>query len=162
MLIRRTLPLLLALAALALPAPAAARPADVVRDCNRDGDLDRRFSARDLAGALRSLPSDVSEYGECRAQIARQQRLYAPIRAGRRFARPRVQCFWSRPVRVSLLNHGRSLGTRRFRCRAGRQLAPNVRLTPVGSRLATRRGRRVRVVIAVGRGVDGYPVAFGR
>jgi hypothetical protein len=159
---RTTLPLLLALLALPFPATAAASSTDVVRDCTADGDLDRRHTARDLERALRRLPSDVREYSDCREAIARQQRIYAPVRVGRNFAVVRVQCFSTRPARVTFLYRGRSLGTRAFRCRARRGLRPSVRLSRAGKRLASRPGRRVRLVFAVGRRGDSYPVEFGR
>src|SRR5687768_14978763 len=108
---RTTLPLLLALLALSAPATAAARSTDVVRDCAADGDLDRRHSARDLALALGALPSDVGDYSECREAIAGQQRIYEPVRVGRTYAVVRVQCFSTRPARVTFLYRGRSLGT---------------------------------------------------
>jgi hypothetical protein len=159
---RTIVPLLVALLALALPAGAAATPTEVVRDCTPDGDLDRRHTASDLAGALRLLPSDVSQYTACRAAITRFQRIYAPLRVGRSFALVRVHCFSTRPARVTLLYHGRSLGTRAFRCRARRQLRPSVRLSATGRRLARRPARRVRVIFAVGRRSDSYAVEFGR
>jgi hypothetical protein len=159
---RTTLPLLLALLALSSPATATARSTDVVRDCTADGDLDRRHSARDLEQALRALPSDVREYSDCREAIAGQQRIYAPVRVGRTYAVVRVQCFSTRPARVTFLYRGRSLGTRAFRCQARRALRPSVRLSRSGRRLASRPGRRIRLVFAVGRRGDSYPLEFGR
>ena len=159
---RIALSLIVALSALALPSTAAATPRAVIVDCQRDGDVDRRWSARDLERALALLPADIRDYGDCRAAIARQQRIYAPALVGRRIARVRVQCFSTRPARVNLLYHGRSLGNRAFRCRAGRQLRPSVRLSRTGLRLAARRAWRIRLVVAVGRKVEGYPLQFGR
>jgi hypothetical protein len=161
MLTRTTLPALVVLLALCLPAPAVAGRQDVIRDCTADGDLDRRYTASELRSALLALPADVSEYGTCRDAIARLQRIYA-VRVGRRFAVVRVQCFSTRPARVTLLYHGRSLGTRAFRCRARRQLRPSVRLSRSGLRLVDRPARRVRLVFAVGRRGDSYPVQFAR
>jgi hypothetical protein len=159
---RTTLALSLALIALFAPATAGASAADVVRDCTRDGDLDRRHASHDLARALGALPSDVRDYSGCREAIARQQRIYAPVKVGRTYAVVRVQCFSTRPARVSLLYRGRSVGTRAFRCRARRALRPSVRLSRFGERLASRPARRVRLVFAVGRRGDSYPLEFGR
>ena len=51
------------LAVLALPAAAMANP---VRDCNTDGDLDRRYSNAELRRAIDNLPTDLDEYSNCR------------------------------------------------------------------------------------------------
>jgi hypothetical protein len=64
---RFTHPLILIamLAALALPAMAAADPDAVIRDCSVDGKLDGKYSKSDLRQALESLPSDLKEYSDC-------------------------------------------------------------------------------------------------
>lgn len=54
---------------LALPASAAAGWKDVIRDCARDGDLDRNYSERELRQAYNNLPTDIDEYTNCRDVI---------------------------------------------------------------------------------------------
>lgn len=71
---RRAVPLIAALAALALPALAdAASPATVIRDCTLDGRLDRTYTQKDLRQALAAIPSDVDEYTNCRDVIRAAQ-----------------------------------------------------------------------------------------
>ena len=41
----------------------------IIRDCSRDGDLDRRYSLRALRRALRVLPDDVRDYTDCEHAI---------------------------------------------------------------------------------------------
>ena len=65
-----TLALAVALCALALPAVASASPSQVIRDCQNDGDLDRKYSNEDLRKAQDNLPSDVAEYSDCGEVIA--------------------------------------------------------------------------------------------
>ncbi|MEA2399362.1 MAG: hypothetical protein QOK25_2918 [Thermoleophilaceae bacterium] len=66
----RYIPLLLvALAALALPAYAAASPQQVIKDCAADGRVDGHYSDSDLKAALGMIPSDVAEYTDCRSAI---------------------------------------------------------------------------------------------
>jgi hypothetical protein len=62
--------LLGALALLALPAPALASSEAVIRDCARDGKLDRKYSNPELREARDNLPSDLDEYSDCRDVIA--------------------------------------------------------------------------------------------
>lgn len=57
-------------AALLAPATAAADP---VQDCSTNGTLTQRYSAGELASALRSMPADVKEYTDCYDQIRRAQ-----------------------------------------------------------------------------------------
>jgi hypothetical protein len=67
-------PLILAAAMLVLWAsPAQASSGDVIRDCSEDGMLNKRYSQRELAGALDNLPSDLDEYTDCRTVIRRAQ-----------------------------------------------------------------------------------------
>jgi hypothetical protein len=61
---------LAALAALALPAVATASADQVIRDCARDGDLDRSYSNAELRKAQDELPADLDEYSDCREVIA--------------------------------------------------------------------------------------------
>lgn len=65
-----TLALAVALCALALPAVASASPNQVIRDCQTDGDLDRKYSNEDLRKAEDNLPADVAEYSDCGEVIA--------------------------------------------------------------------------------------------
>lgn len=65
-----TLALAVALCALVLPAVASASPSQVIRDCQTDGDLDRKYSNEDLRKAEDNLPSDVREYSDCAEVIA--------------------------------------------------------------------------------------------
>jgi hypothetical protein len=66
----RHLLLLAALALLAFPAPAGATPFQVIKDCNEDGQLDRKYSNKELTKALDNLPSDIDEYSDCREVIS--------------------------------------------------------------------------------------------
>ena len=59
-----------ALALLALPANAFASADQVIRDCARDGKLDRNYSNSELRKARNNLPSDLDEYSDCRDVIA--------------------------------------------------------------------------------------------
>jgi hypothetical protein len=61
---------LLAGAAVVLVAsPARAASIDVIRDCSEDGSLGKRYSQKELSGALDTLPSDLDEYTDCRGVI---------------------------------------------------------------------------------------------
>ena len=62
--------LCVAFAALALPAPAAADPDEVVRDCAADGSVDGDYSDADKRAALKRIPADLDEYSDCRSLIA--------------------------------------------------------------------------------------------
>ena len=56
---------------LALPwGEAVATPFRVIKDCNEDGELDGKYSNRELRQALDNLPSDIDEYSDCREVIA--------------------------------------------------------------------------------------------
>ena len=55
---------------LAFPAPAGATPFQVIKDCNEDGQLDRKYSNEELTKALDNLPSDIDEYSDCREVIS--------------------------------------------------------------------------------------------
>ena len=66
----RHLLLLAAAALLALPAPALASPDEVIRDCARDGRLDKQYSNAELRKARDNLPADLDEYSDCRDVIA--------------------------------------------------------------------------------------------
>ena len=59
-----------ALALLALTANAFASADQVIRDCARDGKLDRNYSNSELRKARNNLPSDLDEYSDCRDVIA--------------------------------------------------------------------------------------------
>ena len=62
--------LLAALALLALPAAASASADAVIKDCARDGKLDREYSNAELRRARNNLPADLDEYSDCRDVIA--------------------------------------------------------------------------------------------
>lgn len=66
----RNLLVLGALAALALPASAAASANQVISDCAKDGKLDRKYSNAELRKARDTLPADLDEYSDCRDVIA--------------------------------------------------------------------------------------------
>ena len=66
----RQIVLLAALAMLALPAAASAGPDAVIKDCARDGRLDKKYSNAELRKARNNLPADLDEYSDCRDVIA--------------------------------------------------------------------------------------------
>jgi hypothetical protein len=69
--VTRNLVVLVALALVVVPAPAAmASPQQVLRDCIRDGKLDGTYSNADLRKARDNLPSDSDEYSDCSEVIA--------------------------------------------------------------------------------------------
>jgi hypothetical protein len=61
--------LVVAFAALALPAGAAADPSAVVRDCAADGTVDGNYSDSEKRAALKQIPADLDEYSDCRSVI---------------------------------------------------------------------------------------------
>ena len=67
--LRATTLLAAALAALALPASAAADYHRVIRDCAQDGKLDRHYSDGELNRARHHIPTDIAEYTDCKAVI---------------------------------------------------------------------------------------------
>ena len=67
------LPLVAAVIALAVPAPALASSDDVIRDCAQDGSVDGDYSQEELEQAERDLPNDIDEYTDCRAAIRAAQ-----------------------------------------------------------------------------------------
>lgn len=72
--LRRLIPLLLALAAALLaPAAALADGEDVLRDCNDNGKLDKRYSQGEYRDAIENIPTDLDEYTDCRDVIRRAQ-----------------------------------------------------------------------------------------
>jgi hypothetical protein len=70
---RRVFPLIVALAALALPALAHASAKDVVNDCTDDEVLQGHYSQRELSAALAKLDADIDEYTNCRDVIRAAQ-----------------------------------------------------------------------------------------
>jgi len=66
----RNLIVLGVLAVLAMPASASASADQVLRDCIRDGKLDRQYSNEDLRKAKDNLPADSDEYSDCSDVIA--------------------------------------------------------------------------------------------
>jgi hypothetical protein len=61
----RNLIVLGVLAVLAMPTPALASANQVLRDCIRDGKLDRKYSNEELRKAKDNLPADSDEYSDC-------------------------------------------------------------------------------------------------
>ena len=61
------------LIALAIPAIANASGDDVIRDCARDGDLDKDYSDEELEDAEQNMPSDIDQYSDCRDVIRQAQ-----------------------------------------------------------------------------------------
>jgi hypothetical protein len=53
----------------AFPGDAVAGPLQVIKDCNQDGQLNRKYSNAELRKALDNLPSDIDEYSDCRDVI---------------------------------------------------------------------------------------------
>lgn len=73
MLRRRLTPAVIALCLL-LPAEAAlASAADVIRDCNDNGQLTKTYSQREYRQALAQMPADVRQYTDCEDIIRRAQ-----------------------------------------------------------------------------------------
>ena len=66
----RNLIVLSVLAVLAVPTSASASPNQVLRDCIRDGKLDRNYSNEELRKAKDNLPADSDEYSDCSDVIA--------------------------------------------------------------------------------------------
>ena len=66
----RNLIVLGVLAVLAMPTSAFASADQVLRDCIRDGKLDRNYSNAELRKAKDNLPSDSDEYSDCGDVIA--------------------------------------------------------------------------------------------
>src|SRR3954451_12905483 len=65
----RTLPVLIVVLLLGVPAAAQASGNDVIRDCAQDGQLNKHYSQSDLQNAYDNLPSDIDEYTDCRQVI---------------------------------------------------------------------------------------------
>jgi hypothetical protein len=61
----RSLLVLVVLALVALPASAMAQNS-AIADCNTDGDLDEKYSNKELREAIEDLPTDLDEYSNCR------------------------------------------------------------------------------------------------
>ncbi|HSD81661.1 MAG TPA: hypothetical protein VLB47_13415 [Solirubrobacteraceae bacterium] len=72
---RRTLPFILALAALLLAAAPALADSNqrIYDDCQDNGRIDGRYTQREFQKALNDLPSDLDEYTDCRDVIRRGQ-----------------------------------------------------------------------------------------
>lgn len=67
--VRHPIALVVAFAALALPAAAGADPNAVVRDCAADGTVDGNYSDSEKRAALKQIPADLDEYSDCRSVI---------------------------------------------------------------------------------------------
>jgi hypothetical protein len=66
----RNLVVLVVLAVVVAPTPALASANQVLRDCIRDGKLDRTYSNAELRKARDNLPADSDEYSDCSDVIA--------------------------------------------------------------------------------------------
>lgn len=80
---RRVVPLIAALAALALPAMAHAGAAQVIKDCTDDEVLQGHYTQQELRNALAGLDADADEYTNCRAVIRQAQLALASSGGGR-------------------------------------------------------------------------------
>lgn len=69
---RASIPLLLVVA-LATPTPALASGDDVLRDCNDDERLSKRYSQEEYREALDNIPADIRQYTNCQAVIRQAQ-----------------------------------------------------------------------------------------
>ncbi len=72
---RRSLAALIAGCTLVI-APASAHAANgeaVLRDCNDNGKLDKKYSQSDYRDAIENIPTDLDEYTDCRDVIRRAQ-----------------------------------------------------------------------------------------
>jgi hypothetical protein len=68
--IRQLTLVIVALAALAMPTLAHASADQVIKDCNDDGALSKKYSKQDLKKALDTLPADVKDYSDCKDVIS--------------------------------------------------------------------------------------------
>lgn len=64
---------LLAVLALSAPASALASGDDVLRDCNDDEQLSKRYTQKEYREALDNIPADIRQYTNCQAVIRRAQ-----------------------------------------------------------------------------------------
>lgn len=72
--LRRISTILLALfACLGAPAVAHADGDAVLRDCNDNGKLDKRYKQSEYRDAIENIPTDLDEYTDCRDVIRRAQ-----------------------------------------------------------------------------------------
>jgi hypothetical protein len=60
---------IVALTALAVPTIAHASADQVIKDCNDDGALSKKYSKQELQKALHTLPGDVKDYSDCKDVI---------------------------------------------------------------------------------------------
>lgn len=72
MLRRRTAAAVIA-SCLLIPASAFASGSDVIRDCNDNGRLTKRYSQREYRQALAHMPADIKQYTDCEGIIRRAQ-----------------------------------------------------------------------------------------
>ncbi|MBJ7348339.1 MAG: hypothetical protein JHC87_07195 [Thermoleophilaceae bacterium] len=54
---------------LLLPTASFGSAAEVIKDCNANNGLSRKYSSTDLQRALKTIPSDVAEYSDCTSII---------------------------------------------------------------------------------------------
>ena len=69
----RTLWLLATVLALLVAAPAAhaADRAQIIADCNADGDLDGNYTPSEIRDARNNIPTDIDQYSDCRDVLSR-------------------------------------------------------------------------------------------
>ena len=69
----RTLWLLATVLALLVAAPAAhaAGRAEIIADCNADGDLDGNYTPSEIRDARNNIPTDIDQYSDCRDVLSR-------------------------------------------------------------------------------------------
>jgi len=69
----RTLWLLATVLALLVAAPAAhaADRAEIIADCNADGDLDGNYTPSEIRDARNNIPTDIDQYSDCRDVLSR-------------------------------------------------------------------------------------------
>jgi hypothetical protein len=79
---RRVVPLIAVLAALASAPAAHASGADVINDCTDDEVLQGHYTQRELSAALAKLDADIDEYTNCRAVIRNAQLAAATSSSG--------------------------------------------------------------------------------
>ena len=55
----------------AAPAAHAADRAEIIADCNDDGDLDGNYTPSEIRDARNNIPTDIDQYSDCRDVLSR-------------------------------------------------------------------------------------------
>ena len=55
----------------AVPAAHAADRAQIIADCNADGDLDGNYTPSEIRDARNNIPTDIDQYSDCRDVLSR-------------------------------------------------------------------------------------------